>query len=94
MIHCIMLGNEVEVHQVLSQELYCILEKASTTARLAFPHLIFRMCEAARVRIDGNIPFELDRHINRRGMEYAREHGHVPPQKPVPSSQQELPEMP
>ncbi|KAL4344481.1 hypothetical protein AHAS_Ahas11G0182700 [Arachis hypogaea] len=94
MIHCIMLGNKVEVHQVILQELYRIATKVSTSARLPIPHLIFHMCEAARVHIDGDTPIEVDRPITRRGMEHVREHGHVPPQEPVPPPQQELPEMP
>ncbi|RTK54036.1 hypothetical protein DRJ73_15330, partial [Enterococcus faecalis] len=40
MIHSIMKGEEVEVHEVISNEIYKIAEKPSTMARLAFPHLI------------------------------------------------------
>ncbi|KAL4328579.1 hypothetical protein AHAS_Ahas13G0214200 [Arachis hypogaea] len=94
MIHCITLGNEVEVHHVIPQELYWIAEKASTSARLAFPHHIFCLSAKTRVRIDGDTPIDIDRHITRRAMEHAREHGHAPPQEPVSSPQQELPEMP
>ncbi|KAL4349834.1 hypothetical protein AHAS_Ahas10G0081600 [Arachis hypogaea] len=84
MIHCIILGNEVEVHRVIPQKLYNIVAKASTSARLAFPHIIFRLCEAACIRIDRDTPIDIDRPIIRRGMEYAKELGRAPPQEPVP----------
>ncbi|KAL4287808.1 hypothetical protein AHAS_Ahas19G0223200 [Arachis hypogaea] len=94
MIHYIMLGNEVEVHRLIPQEIYSIAAKASTSARLAFPHLIFRLCEAARVCIDKDTLIPVDRPITRKVIEYARELGQASPQELVPPPQLEQPEIP
>ncbi|KAL4366069.1 hypothetical protein AHAS_Ahas07G0169200 [Arachis hypogaea] len=64
-----------------------IVAKTSTSAGLAFPHLIFRLCEAANVQIDRDILIAVDRPITRRGMEYARELRQAPPQETVPPPQ-------
>ncbi|KAL4276432.1 hypothetical protein AHAS_Ahas20G0206600 [Arachis hypogaea] len=56
MIHCIMIGSEVEIHEVIPQELYKKVEKPSTLARLAFPYLICHLCNLARIVIEGDIP--------------------------------------
>ncbi|KAL4394433.1 hypothetical protein AHAS_Ahas02G0151500 [Arachis hypogaea] len=68
-----MLGNEVEVHRVIPQELYDIATKAFTFARLAFPHLVYHLCEATRICIDRDTPIDVDRPITKRGIEYAKE---------------------
>ena len=51
MIHCIMIGKEVEVHQLISTELYKIANKNSKEARLAYPRLISMLCKDAGVRM-------------------------------------------
>ena len=58
MIHCIMLGNEVEIHHLISYELYTIANKNSTDAKLAYPSLISLLCKDAGVRmgVDEFIP--------------------------------------
>ncbi|KAL4287341.1 hypothetical protein AHAS_Ahas19G0176500 [Arachis hypogaea] len=90
MIHYIMIGGEVEVHEVIPQELYKIAEKPSTKARLAFPHLICHLCDSAGIVIEGDIFIEEDKPITKKRIEQTREHAHEPVQPP----QQEIPEMP
>ncbi|KAL4321333.1 hypothetical protein AHAS_Ahas14G0100000 [Arachis hypogaea] len=58
MIHSIMIGEEIEVHEVISNELYKIAEKSSPMARLAFPHLICHLCYSAGAFIEGDIPIK------------------------------------
>ncbi|KAL4300712.1 hypothetical protein AHAS_Ahas17G0228300 [Arachis hypogaea] len=94
MIHCIMLINEVEVHEEIPQEFYRVTDKPSTSARLAFPHLIHRLCSAARAHIEGDTLIEKERPITKKGMEHARESVQGPQQEPVPPSLQDISEMP
>ncbi|KAL4294025.1 hypothetical protein AHAS_Ahas18G0186800 [Arachis hypogaea] len=94
MIHYIILSNEVEVHQVIPHERYKIAEKAFTSPRLAFPHLIHRLYGEAGAHIDGDTPIDVHRPITRKGMEHARDLGHGPQQEPVPPPPQNLPEVP
>ena len=60
MIHCIMLGKEVEIHHLISYEIYTIANKNSTVAKLAYPSLISLLCKDAGVRmgVDEFIPSE------------------------------------
>ena len=60
MIHCIMLGKEVEVHHVIACEIYTIANKNSTEAKLAYPSLISLLCKEAGVKmgVDEFIPIE------------------------------------
>ncbi|KAL4300573.1 hypothetical protein AHAS_Ahas17G0214400 [Arachis hypogaea] len=78
MIHYIMLGNEVEVHEVIPQEIYKIAKKSSTITRLAFPHLIYQLCAVVEAHIEGNTPIGIERPITKKGMEHIREPGHGP----------------
>ncbi|KAL4276948.1 hypothetical protein AHAS_Ahas20G0258200 [Arachis hypogaea] len=94
MIHCIMLRNEVEVHHVIPLEIYNIIAKPSTLSRLAFSHLISRLCEAANVQIDRDMLIAVDRPITKMGMEYTRELGQAPPQAPILPPQKEHLEIP
>ncbi|KAL4343992.1 hypothetical protein AHAS_Ahas11G0133800 [Arachis hypogaea] len=77
MIHCIMLGNEVEVHWMIPQEIYRLADKAPTSTRLTFFHLIRHICEDAQVHIDGDTPLLLTNLSLGGGMEHARELGHL-----------------
>ncbi|KAL4337129.1 hypothetical protein AHAS_Ahas12G0079300 [Arachis hypogaea] len=94
MIHCIMLGNKVKVHQVIPLEIYNIVAKTSILSRLAFPHLIFCLCEATKVQIDRDILITVDRPITKKSMEYTRKLGQAQPQKIVLPSQKKQPEWP
>ena len=76
MIHSIMIGEEVEVHEVISNELYKIADKPSYMARLAFPHLICHLCYSAGVIIDGDVSIEEDKPITKKRMEYTRDPTH------------------
>ncbi|QHN82290.1 uncharacterized protein DS421_20g694540 [Arachis hypogaea] len=60
MIHYIMLGKEVEIHQLIPIEIYTIANKESTEARLAYPSLISLLCKYAGVQmaVDEFIPVE------------------------------------
>ncbi|KAL4329185.1 hypothetical protein AHAS_Ahas13G0274800 [Arachis hypogaea] len=90
MIRCIMLKNEVVVERVIPQEIYSIAPNASTNAKLVFPHLIYRLCDAARVRINHDILISIERPISKKTMDYAR----APREEPVPAPQPEQPAMP
>ncbi|KAL4294075.1 hypothetical protein AHAS_Ahas18G0191800 [Arachis hypogaea] len=94
MNHCIMLGNEVEVHEVISQELYKVADKPSTQARLAFPHLICHLCNSAGIVIKGDIPIEEDKPITKRRIEHTREPTHGPQQEHVQPPPPEIFEIP
>ena len=69
MIHSIMIGEEVEVHEIIPQELYKVADKSSTWARLAFPHLICHLCNSAGIDIEGDILIEEDKPITKKRME-------------------------
>ena len=94
MIHSIMNGEEVEVHEVISLELYKIAEKPSPGARLAFPHLICHLCYSAGVIIEGDIPIEDDKPITKKRMEQAKETLHGSQEMHEGAHHQEIPEMP
>ena len=94
MIHSIMIGEEVEVHEVISNEIYKIADKPSTMARLAFPHLICHLCYSAGVIIEGDISIEEDKPITKKRMEQARETLHGSQEMHEEAHHQEIPEMP
>ncbi|XP_016168488.1 uncharacterized protein LOC107611032 [Arachis ipaensis] len=88
-----------EDYMVFKKSRSSITDKSSTSARLAFPHLIYCLCTAAGANIDGNTPIDINRLITRRGMKHvhAKELGHGPQQEPVPpppQQQEQQPEMP
>ena len=60
MIHCIMLGKEVEIHQLIPVEICMFANKESTEAKLAYPSLISLLCKDVGVQIgvDEYIPVE------------------------------------
>ena len=76
MIHSIMIGEEIEVHEVISQELYKVADKSSTLARLAFPHLICHLCYSVGVDIERDIPIDEDKPITKKRMEHTRDPTH------------------
>ncbi|QHO38593.1 uncharacterized protein DS421_4g121750 [Arachis hypogaea] len=69
MIHCIMLGKEVEVHQLISCELYIIANKKSKDAKLAYPSLISMLYKDARVRMGITEYISVERPIAKMSME-------------------------
>ena len=93
MIHSIMIGEEVEVHEVISLEFYKIAEKPSPGARLAFSHLICHLCYSAGAFIEGDIPIEEEKPITKKRMEQAREPIHGS-QETHEAHHHEIPEMP
>jgi len=93
MIHSIMIGEEVEVHEIISLELYKVAEKPSTLARLAFPHLICHLCNSAGVVIEEDILIEEDKPITKKRMEQTREPTHGPQQEYEEIPYHEIPKM-
>ncbi|PWG73351.1 hypothetical protein DF186_23520, partial [Enterococcus hirae] len=49
MIHCIMLGNEVEIYYLIFCEFYIIVNKNFTDVKLVYSSLIFLLCKDAGV---------------------------------------------
>ena len=68
MIHCIMLGREVEVHQLISCELYIIANKNSKDAKLAYPSLISMLCKDAGVKMGVTEYISVERPITKISM--------------------------
>ena len=62
-----MIREKVEVHEVISQELYKVADKSSTVARLAFPHLICHLCYSVGIDIEGDTLIVEDEPINKKG---------------------------
>ena len=69
MIHCIMMGKEVEVHQLISAELYKIANKNSKEARLAYPSVISLLCKDAGVRMGITEYILVEKPITKASME-------------------------
>ena len=85
-----MIGEEVEVHEVISQELYKVADKSSPLARLAFPHLICHLCNSVGIDIEGDILIDEDKPITKKMMEKTRE----PHQEHEEIPHHEIPEIP
>ncbi|KAL4306397.1 hypothetical protein AHAS_Ahas16G0174200 [Arachis hypogaea] len=94
MIRCVMLGEEVEVHKVIPQELYKVADKPSTEARLAFPHLICHLCNSAGIVIEGDIPLKEDKPISKSTTEHTKEPAHEPQHEHLEPPQHEIPDIP
>lgn len=69
MIHCIMLEKEVEVHQLISCELYTIANKNSKDSKLAYPSLISMLCKDAGVKMGVTEYILVERPITKKSME-------------------------
>ena len=87
-----MTREEVEVHEVISQELYKVADKSSTMARLAFPHLICHLCNLAEIDIEEDILIDEDKPITKKRMEQTRDPTHGQEHEKIPHH--EIPEMP
>ena len=72
MIHCIMIGNEVEVHQIIPLEIYKLANRDSTRAMLAYPNLIFRLCQVAKVLIQVDNFISVKNPITKQVMESSK----------------------
>ena len=94
MIHSIMIGEEVEVYEIISLELYKVADKSSTLARLAFPYLICHLCNLAGIVIEGDTLIEEDKPITKKRTEQTREPTHGPQQEHEEIPHHEIPEMP
>ena len=76
MIHSIMIGEEVKVHEIIPQELYKVADKSSNLAKLAFPHLICHLCNSAGIDIEEDILIDEDKPITKKRMEQTRDPTH------------------
>ena len=90
MIHCIMMGKEVEVHQLISTELYKIANKNSKEARLAYPSVISLLCKDAGVKMGITEYILIEKSITKASME--RQQAQEDPIKK--RAQEFLPEIP
>ena len=90
MIHCIMMGKEVEVHQLISTEFYKIANKNSKEARLAYPSLISLLCKDAGVRMGITEYISVEKPITKASME--KQQAQDDPTKK--KTQEFLPEIP
>ncbi|KAL4369986.1 hypothetical protein AHAS_Ahas06G0020600 [Arachis hypogaea] len=72
MIYCIMNGEEMEVEDIIAQQIYSIVSNSSTHARVGFPHLIYHLCEAARVKVKNDFSIPVERPITKKTMEYVK----------------------
>ncbi|QHN82369.1 uncharacterized protein DS421_20g695220 [Arachis hypogaea] len=72
MLHCIMLGGEIKVHEIIANDIQKVVEKNSVEAWLHYPSTIMRLFMNARVPIeDANptwlhpgMPMTLERMMN------------------------------
>ncbi|KAL4355992.1 hypothetical protein AHAS_Ahas09G0042100 [Arachis hypogaea] len=77
MIYCIMKKKEAEVADIIAEKIYTIAANPSKNARLGFPHLIYRICEAAKVKVDNDFFILVERPIAKKIMEHLRDHYRV-----------------
>ncbi|PWG75189.1 hypothetical protein DF186_13915, partial [Enterococcus hirae] len=63
MIYSIMIGEEIEVYEVIFNEFYKIVEKLFFMVRLVFFYFICYLCYSAGVIIEGDIFIEEDKFI-------------------------------
>ncbi|KAL4393714.1 hypothetical protein AHAS_Ahas02G0079600 [Arachis hypogaea] len=76
-IHCIMKGEVIELEDIIPQQIYNIASNLLKKARLDFPHLIYCMCEAAKVKVDKDFPILVERPITKKTMEHLRENHNI-----------------
>ncbi|XP_052115347.1 uncharacterized protein LOC127745746 [Arachis duranensis] len=95
MIHCIMKGEVVEVEDIIPEQIYNIASNPLKKTRLGFPHLIYRLCEAAKVKMDNDFHIPVERPITKKTMEHLREHHRVPREDQAEEeAQQDQPPLP
>ncbi|RYR30055.1 hypothetical protein Ahy_B01g054855 [Arachis hypogaea] len=59
MLHCIMVGGEIRVHEILARDIQKIAEKNSAGPWLYYPSTIWRLCARAKVPMEEENPMWL-----------------------------------
>ncbi|KAL4299601.1 hypothetical protein AHAS_Ahas17G0117200 [Arachis hypogaea] len=77
MIYSIMKGEAMEVENIIPEQIYEIASSPYKNARLRFPHLIYRLCEAAGVKVENDLPIHVERPITKKRMETHRKQHRV-----------------
>ncbi|QHO23286.1 uncharacterized protein DS421_12g362280 [Arachis hypogaea] len=52
MLHCIMVGGEIKIHEIIAKDIQKISEKNSANAWLQYPSTIMQLCMKARVPLE------------------------------------------
>ncbi|RYQ84420.1 hypothetical protein Ahy_B10g103734 isoform A [Arachis hypogaea] len=59
MLHCIMVGGEIRVHEILARDIQKIAEKNSAGSWLYYPSTIWKLCAKAKVPLEEENPMWL-----------------------------------
>ncbi|KAL4322002.1 hypothetical protein AHAS_Ahas14G0166900 [Arachis hypogaea] len=92
MIYSIIKGEVVEVEDIIPKQIYEIASNPYKNGKLGFPHLIYRLCEAAGVRVENDVPIPIEKPITKKRMETHREQHKAHGEKQVQEAQPPLPQ--
>ncbi|RYQ84493.1 hypothetical protein Ahy_B10g103859 [Arachis hypogaea] len=56
MVHCILKGGEIKVHEIIAQGIRKMAEKSDSRGTLGYPSTIYRICKKARVVFENEDP--------------------------------------
>ncbi|RYR19985.1 hypothetical protein Ahy_B03g065025 [Arachis hypogaea] len=56
MVHCILKGGEIKVHEIIAQGIRKMAEKSNSRGTLGYPSTIYRICKKARVVFEDEDP--------------------------------------
>ncbi|RYR09313.1 hypothetical protein Ahy_B05g077569 [Arachis hypogaea] len=56
MVHCILKGGEIKVHEIIAQGIRKMAEKSDSRGTLGYPSTIYRICKKARVVFEDEDP--------------------------------------
>ncbi|KAL4337251.1 hypothetical protein AHAS_Ahas12G0091500 [Arachis hypogaea] len=73
MIYSIMKGEVVEVEDIIPKQVYEIASNPYKNGKLGFSHLIYRLCKAAGVRVENDVPIPIEKPITKKRMETHKE---------------------
>ncbi|KAL4329698.1 hypothetical protein AHAS_Ahas13G0326100 [Arachis hypogaea] len=59
LVHCIMKGGEIKVHELIANDIQKISEKSSSESWLHYPSTIIRLCIRAKVPLEDSNPVRL-----------------------------------
>ncbi|QHO43225.1 uncharacterized protein DS421_5g160980 [Arachis hypogaea] len=77
MIYSIIQGEVVEVEDIIPEQIYKIASSPYKKASIRFPHLIYRLCEAAGVKMENDVPISVEKPITKKRMMTHREQRRV-----------------
>ncbi|KAL4300204.1 hypothetical protein AHAS_Ahas17G0177500 [Arachis hypogaea] len=89
MIYYIIKGEVVDVEDIIPAQIYNIASNPLKKARLGFPHLIYRLCEAAGVKVENDFPIPVEKQVTKKTMETHREQYRVPKKEQVEEEAQQ-----